>query len=338
MKSTITVRRLFDGHVHFRKGWLLYEAAPFTASYASHAVVMPNTKPRAILTGKDVIEYRDEIERVLDEMPQRPSFTPVMTFEIRDTTTPKMVVEAKRAGAVAGKIYPFGIYGEGLRDFFGKKTTDTFRAMQDVGMIRLIHGELDSPKRLFTQREEDFLPIFSRLAEKLPQLKTVLEHVSTEKGIKAVEQLGDNVAGSITAHHPVLTLNDARLNPHNICNPTPNRFEDRDALLKAMTSGNPKFFLGSDSAPHPREKKEGAPIACGAFTAPILPALLVEIFEQAKKLGKLEDFTSRFGAEFYGLPLNKETITLVKQEWVVPEQYGTVVPFRAGTTLKWRLV
>ncbi|OGZ67556.1 MAG: hypothetical protein A3C58_02215 [Candidatus Staskawiczbacteria bacterium RIFCSPHIGHO2_02_FULL_34_10] len=341
LRRKITLCRFDDMHCHFRDETLLKEVLPFTAKYCGRAIAMPNTRPRAILNAKDVIWYRDKIKMVLDKIPKMSFFKPLMTIEIRDNTTPQMIVDAHRVGAVAGKIYPLGVTtnsDQGLREFFSNGIKETFRTMQDVGMICLIHGELDSPRKLFIEREEAFLPIFLQLVENFPNLKTVLEHVSTEKGINMVAQLGNNIAGSITAHHPILTLNDSRLNPNNICNPSPNRFEDRDAVLKAMTSGSPKFFLGSDSAPHLREQKECANIHCGVFTAPILPSLLCEIFEIAGCLDKLENFTSRFGAEFYRLPPNKGKIDLIKKEWTVPSQYGSVVPFMAGAKLQWQLM
>ncbi len=342
MSDRITLRRFDDMHCHFRNGSLLNEVLPVTARYAGRAIVMPNTRPRAILTGKDVIWYRDQIHQAGDWFAKRFSFEPLMTIEIRDGTTPEVITEAKRAGAVAGKVYPLGVTtnsNEGLRNFFSESILETFRSMEDVGMLLLLHGELDQERTLVTKREEVFLPTLWWLAEKFPNLKIVLEHVSTIGGVKAVELLGKNVAATITAHHLYLTLNDVigyGIQPHNACNPMPKDFEDRDALIKAATSGNPKFFLGSDSAPHPRDKKECAKGACGVFTAPVLPELLVEIFKQAGHLDQLEDFTSRFGAEFYGLPLNKGNIVLFRREWVVPGQIGSIVPFRAGTKLRWR--
>lgn len=343
MKERITLRRFDDMHCHFRTGSLLTEVLPFTARYASRGIAMPNIRPRAILTRDDVIRYRDEIQRLLDEMPNSYSFEPLMTIEIRDNTTSKMIVEARRAGVVAGKVYPLGVTtnsDEGLRDFFGKRISENLLTMQDIGMLLLIHGELGRERTLVTKREEVFLPTLLKLAEMFPNLKIVLEHVSTRAAVKTVRQLGENVAATITAHHLCLTLNDVigyGIQPHNGCMPMPKDFDDRDALIEAATSGNQKFFLGSDTAPHPRDKKECAKGACGVYTAPILPQLLVEIFEKAGRLGKLENFTSRFGAEFYGLPLNKENITLVKESWTVPEQIGSVVPFRADTTLQWQL-
>jgi len=343
MNDKITLRRLDDMHCHFRTGSLLKEVLPFTAQYASRGIAMPNTRPRAILTGDDVVWYRDEIKHALDEMPNRYPFEPLMTVEVRDSTTPQMIVEAYRAGAVAGKVYPLGVTtnsDEGLRDFDSEKISETFLAIQDVGMLLLIHGELDRERTLVTKREEVFLPTFLKLAEKFPNLKIVLEHVSTRIAVESVRQLGRNVAATITAHHLCLTLNDVvgyGIQPHHGCMPMPKDFDDRDILIVAATSGDPKFFLGSDTAPHPRERKECAKGACGVYTAPVLPQVLAEVFEKAGCLDRLENFVSRFGAEFYGLPLNDGTITLTKTEWVVPEQFGSVVPFRAGAKLQWQL-
>lgn len=341
--TKIMMRRFDDMHCHFRQGDLLAEVLPFTAQYCTRGVAMPNTRPRAILTVSDVLWYRIEIERVLGKI-SRPPFEPLMTIEIRDNTTPQIVRDARRAGAVAGKAYPLGVTTnseEGLRDFFSDNILRTFSAMQDVGMLLLIHGELDLDRTLVTKREEVFLPTLRKLAALFPGLKMVLEHVSTRKAIQMVKKLRENVAATITAHHLLLTLNDVigyGIQPHHACMPIPKDFDDRDALIRAATSGYPNFFLGSDTAPHPREKKECARGACGVFTAPVLPSLLAEVFEKAGCLNQLEDFTSRFGAEFYGLPLNNGTITLIKEEWTVPEQYGSVVPFRAGTKLQWRLL
>lgn len=342
--NKIQIPRLFDAHCHFRIGPMLREVLPQTARYACYATAMPNTRPRAILSGDDVNWYRDEIDRVLDALPVRYSFQPLMTIEIRDSTTPGMIIAAHRAGAIAGKVYPLGVTtnsDEGLRNFFSRGIKKTFRAMEECGMLLLIHGELDKERTLVTKREEVFLPTLLRLANEFRDLKIVLEHVSTRAAVHTVKKLGGNVAATITAHHLCLTLNDVvgyGIQPHNGCMPMPKDFDDRDALIEAATSGNPKFFLGSDTAPHAKEKKECAKGACGVYTAPILPQLLAEIFEKHKALGKLKSFSSGFGCSFYRLPHIDEMITLVKEEWEVPKQYGSVVPFRAGQTLSWKLM
>jgi len=343
MENKITLRRFDDMHFHPRTDELLAEVLPVTAYYSGRGIVMPNTL-RGIFNDNDVMWYHDQIERVLDRMPIRPDFKPLMTIQITDNTTPKMIANAKRVGVVAGKVYPRGVTtnsNEGLCDFWSPKITETFRAMQSVGMLLLLHGELDLERTLVTKREEVFLSTLLRLVENFPDLKIVLEHISTAIAVRIIEQLSSNVAATITAHHLWITLNDCigyGIRPHNICYPIPKGFDDRDALIKAATSGNPKFFLGSDSAPHKRENKECARGACGVYSAPILPQLLVDIFEKAERLHRLENFTSKFGADFYRLPLNEGNITLIKKEWQVPNQIGSVVPFLAGQCLKWQLV
>lgn len=331
----IRVRKFFDAHCHFRDPPVYVK---YSLPYCSYAIAMPNTT-RRILCAKDVVWYLSKINQQIKASKIKTSAKPLMTIKITDKTNPKTIEGAKMVNAVAGKVYPAGIYqGEGLSDFFSDSSLAVFSAMQDAGMLLLLHGELNPERTLFTKREKAFLPILKDLAEKFPKLKIVLEHVSTQDGIKMVESLGSNIAATITAHHPLLTLNDARLNPHNTCNPTPNDFDDRDALLKAITSGNPKFFLGSDTAPHIREKKECSHIACGVFSAPVLPQILCETFKTMGCLDKLQDFTSTFGCRFYGLPVVDEYITLDEKEWTVPEEVDGAVPFMAGQKLKYQLI
>jgi len=354
--KTLKLRRFDDLHVHFRglksktpayyEDNLMEQVAPFTMNYCGRATIMPNPKPRHILCVKDVKRYKSHIEMVRNSVSPQPSFDPIMTIEISDSTTLKIIEEAHSFGVIAGKIYPTGIYGKGLSDFFSYKSWQKFGKMNDLGMIVLIHGELDLPGVLVTNREKIFLenvfiPFLSRYSRSFPNLRIVLEHVSSVSGVETVKCFGKNVAATITAHHLCTTLNNVvgkGTQPHNMCNPIPKDYHDMYCLQETAMSGNPKFFLGSDSAPHIRKNKECAHGACGAFTAPILPQLLAEIFENAGKLDKLEDFTSRFGAEFYGLPLNEGKIKLVKKDWIIPEQYGDVVPFMAGQKLQWQLL
>ncbi len=341
MTNRLTLRRLDDMHCHFRRGTMLAEVLPHTAKYAGRGLAMPNTRPRAILTAEDVVAYRAEILDVINALPIRPDFEPIMTIDVRDNTTPAMVLAAFKAGARAGKVYPLGVTtnsDEGLRDFFAPGILETFKAMSDIGMLLLIHGELDHERTLVTQREHVFLPTLLRLVGVFPHLKVVLEHISTKAAVDTVAALSANVAATITAHHMRFTLNDVvgyGIRPHNGCMPMPKDFGDRDALVEAATSGNPKFFLGSDTAPHERGRKECAVGACGIYSSPILPEDLAETFEDAGHLDRLDDFCSRFGAAFYGLPRNEGTITLIREPWTVPDQIGFVVPYRAGQTLRW---
>lgn len=336
-----TMRCLADMHCHFRLPPITEIVLPFTAEYADYGVAMPNLKERPILTGVDVLWYSDILLRVVDKI--RSSFKPLMTFAIRDNTTPQIAVNAYNFGAIAGKIYPLDVTtnsDEGLRDFFSPGILETFRAMQDIGMPVLCHGEVNRPRTLVTKREEAFLPIFAKLAEMFPKLKLVLEHVSSRAGVNMVKQLGPNVAATITAHHLRLTLNDvigSGICPHNGCMPTPKDFTDKDALVAAATGGNPKFFFGSDTAPWLRGLKECALGKCGVFSAPVVPGALAETFYDEGKIAYLDEFTSRFGPEFYGLPFSKRHFTVVRNEWTVPDEYNGIVPFLAGKKLSWQI-
>ncbi len=341
--TTLTLRRIDDFHHHFRVQPTLQQVLELLILYCGRAIVMPNLA-NAVLTAKQVIWYRNEFINILDWLAQGRSFMPLMTIAIQDNTTPEMVLAAHEAGAVAGKVYPLGVTtnsDNGLREFFTQNMNDVYRTMKDCGMKLLLHGEIDAERTLTTQREDAFLPIFERLVNENPDLKMVFEHVSTKNAVELIRQMGPNVAGTITAHHLVDTLNDVigtGVAPHHMCMPVPKHYDDRDALVEAATSGNPKFFFGSDSAPHAKEHKECAHGKCGQFTVPHALCMLAEVFEGQGMLYRLEDFTSRFGANFYGLPLNEGTVTLEHVVWEVPPTYGDFVPPNAGKLLNWRIV
>jgi len=334
--NELTIRRPDDWHAHLRQDGLL-DVVEYTARHFGRALVMPNTVP-PILTAEDAARYRDQISyRWLGG-----GFQPVMTIKITDATTPEMILAAKEAGVIAGKAYPVGVTTgstDGITDFETKNLNNVFQTMAEVGMVLCIHGE--EPEWHALHAEQGFIMKFGRLAREFPELKIVLEHASTKHTVGAVNMvLNVNVAATITAHHLLLTFGDvvdAKMHPHNFCKPIAKTPEDKDALIKAATSGNPKFFFGSDSAPHLRTAKENASVPAGCFTAPVALPLLAQIFEDAGALDKLEDFTSRFGAEFYGLPLNEGTVTLVKKPWVVPTLLNGCVPFMAGQELIWRV-
>lgn len=341
--NQIFLRRFADLHAHYRTGDMLRAVLPQSARYCKYGLAMPNLNP-PIATREQLLAYREEIEDVLADMSVYPDFEPLMTIYINDDTTPEMVRYAAAAGAVAGKIYPAGVTtnsASGLRDWGAPQFRASLEALAGCGMLLLIHGELDQERVLVTKREARFLSTFYKVADENRNLKIVLEHISTAVAVDAILGMGENVAATITAHHLAITLNDVigdGIYPHNMCMPVAKDFDDRDRLQWAAMSGNPKFFLGSDSAPHLRANKECAKGACGAYTAPILPPLLVQIFEDHGCLPKLDDFASRFGPEFYGLPIPTGQITLVEEEWVVPDEYDGVVPFWAGKTLRWKLV
>ncbi len=353
----LIMRRIDDFHHHFRDSPILQKVLSLLVSYCGRAIVMPNLNP-PILTGKDVMQYRNKFYTALEYVSKGFCFKPLMTIDIVDTrekkesptkaelmvTTPDIVYEAYEAGAIAGKVYPLGVTtnsANGLKDFFSPNMNAVLRAMQDTGMILLLHGEIGGERILTTEREGAFLDTFKRLVEENPDLKIVFEHISTKSAVRLIQNMGPNVAGTITAHHLTDTLNDVigdGVHPHNMCMPVPKSYDDRDALVEAATSGNPKFFFGSDSAPHPRNQKECSHGKCGQFTVPVALPMLAEVFEQSGALHRLETFTSQFGAKFYELPFNEGSVTLVREDWKVPDSYGDFIPPNAGKCLRWKVV
>lgn len=335
--SSFKIRTTDDFHCHLRRGEVLRGVAHVTASRFRRAVVMPNTDP-PILTAKDAEEYRREILR--ETVAFTDKFEPLMTIKlVEGFTTPLMIRQAKDAGIFAGKAYPVGTTTgseQGIADF--EKMSRVFVEMERIGMPLLIHGESPKPDILCLDREREFIGVLFGLTLDFPDLKIVMEHLSTKDAVESIKQMSPNVAGTITAHHLALTLDDmigGKFSPHNFCKPIAKRPEDREALIQAVISGNPKFFFGSDSAPHLREKKECDGGAAGIFSAPVALLLLAEVFESNNALDKLENFVSVFGAQFYGLPLNEGKVRFTKDEWIVPSNYCGVVPFLAGKKMSW---
>jgi len=334
----LTIIRPDDWHVHLRQDGDLTATVRETARAFGRALVMPNTRP-PILTADDAHGYRRSIGRAQGDLAD--GIAPIMTIQIVGTTTPETVRDARDAGVKAGKLYPAGVTtnsGNGVTDL--EASFPAFAAMEASGMVLCVHGEL--PGTFCLDREKAFLTPLIRLAKAFPKLKIVLEHVSTEIGVRAVKELlPETVGATITAHHLLLTLDDVigdQLEPHHFCKPIPKRPEDRKALIDAATGGDPKFFFGSDSAPHVKGAKECASGCAGIFSAPVALPTLVEVFEREGKLDRLEAFVSVHGARFYGLPPNQDTITLRKEPWTVPERIDKrFVPFRAGQTLSWNI-
>ncbi len=332
MIDRLTIRRPDDFHVHLRQGEMLNLVAPETAKQFARALVMPNTKV-PVLTGEYASRYREEIVRAA------PGFEPLLSLYLTESTTLADIQAANGAGVVAGKLYPRGTTTQSAHGVLITKIWslyETFREMEEVDMTLCIHAE--NPLAFCLEREAAFLPILHRLAEQFPKLRIVVEHVSSAAAVEFVTRLPSNVGATITAHHLLLTLDDVvggLLQPHHFCKPVAKRFEDRRVLIAAATSGNPKFFFGSDSAPHARDAKECAEGCAGIFTAPVALPLLARIFEDHGALERLEPFVSEFGARFYGLPLNDGTITLRREPWIVPKMIGDIVPFFAGKSLDW---
>jgi dihydroorotase len=334
--DSITIRAPDDFHVHVRQGELLAPMVLATARHFRRALVMPNTSP-PILTGHDACDYRDQIAEIC------PGLQVVMTIKLTPNTTPQMIYSAWGLGVHAAKLYPDGVTtgsAGGVRDF--RALSPVFDAMEEVGMILCLHGEDPGEDVFCLDREERFLETLAWILRSFPDLKVVMEHLSTAAAADFVwEYPHGNLAATVTSHHLEITLDDVigdKLMPHHFCKPLAKRPEDRERLIQAVTEyRQTKFLLGTDSAPHQVSAKECACGAAGVFTAPLAMPLLAEIFDDAEAIGRLEAFTSVNGARFYGLPLNEDRVTLVREEWTVPDHYDGVVPLRAGKTIKWKV-
>jgi len=342
MAETITLARPDDWHVHLRDGPELASVAGATARQFARAIVMPNLKP-PVLDVAAATAYR---ERILAALPRGSDFQPLMTLYLTDETPDSAIVEAKDSAAVkAVKYYPARATtnsASGVTDI--RRCDAVLEAMQYYGMPLLVHGEVTDPGVDAFDREAAFLErVLAPLVARFPRLKVVLEHVTTREGVEFVERASANVGATITAHHLLLNRNalfDGGLRPHHYCLPVLKGEAHRAALVRAATSGNPKFFLGTDTAPHARAAKECECGAGGIYSAPAALELYAEAFEAAGALDRLEAFAAHHGADFYGLPRNAGRVTLEKVEWDVPREYAfgadTVVPLRAGGKLRWR--
>src|SRR5437764_1893472 len=343
MTDTITIRRPDDWHVHFRDGAMLRQVAPLTARQFARAIVMPNLVPPVT----DVAAARAYRERIMAALPDRADFTPLMTCYLTDATDPGEVARGFEEGAFAAvKLYPAHATthsAHGVTDI--GRVMPVLERMAVIGMPLLIHGEATDPEIDIFDREAVFIErVLDPLRHRLPELRVVLEHVTTEEAVAYVENCGPNVAATITAHHLIINRNaifQGGIRPHLYCLPIAKRETHRRALRRAATSGNPAFFLGTDSAPHAIPTKETACGCAGVFTAASALELYAEVFAEDGALDKFEAFASLNGPAFYRLPLNYQRATLSREEWRVPERVGegelAVMPFRAGEALRWRL-
>ena len=341
--TTLTLTRPDDWHLHLRDGDTLRAVLPDTARRFGRAIVMPNLAP-PVRTVDDARAYR---ERILAAVPAGLSFDPLMTLYLTDSTPPAEITRAKDSGLVhAVKYYPAGATTNsqsGVTDL--ARCDAVFAAMQNAGLPLLVHGEVTDPQVDIFDREAVFIERhLQRIVERFPQLKVVLEHVTTRDGVNFVRDARDGVAATLTAHHLLLNRNalfSGGMRPHAYCLPVLKRELHRQALVAAAASGNPRFFLGTDSAPHPRHAKESACGCAGIYTSHAAIELYAEAFEAAGALDKLEAFASFHGADFYGLPRNSETITLIRREWNVQAELALgadrLVPMRAGESVAWRL-
>ena len=340
--ETLTITRPDDWHLHVRDGAALASVVPHTAAQFGRAIIMPNLRP-PVTTTVQALSYK---ERIAQAVPAAMAFEPLMTLYLTDVTPPDEIARAAEAGIVALKLYPAGATTNsdaGVTDI--RKTYKTLEAMQRAGLKLLVHGEVtDSEIDLF-DREAVFIDrVMAPLRKDFPELKVVFEHITTKEAAQYVADADAHTAATITAHHLLYNRNAIFLGgirPHYYCLPVLKREVHRQALVQAATSGSPKFFLGTDSAPHPAHLKEHPCGCAGCYTALTALELYAEAFEAAGALDKLEGFASFFGADFYGLPRNSGRVTLRKEPWTLPEQVafgeGVVKPLRGGEHASWKM-
>lgn len=340
--SQITLIKPDDAHLHLRDGAYLTTTVADAAKRFARAVVMPNLKPPVT----DLPAMQAYRQRIVAAIPAGLTFEPLMTLYLTEALTPQTIAAAKSAGVIGVKLYPAGVT---THSEAGIHRLDTIyaalAAMEEYDLPLLIHGESNDEAVDIFDREKYFLEDLARLLQRFPQLRIVLEHITTEDAVHFITtQPTAKLAATITAHHLLLNRNHllvGGIKPHYYCLPVLKRRSHQEALIAAATSDNPKFFLGTDSAPHALATKETACGCAGIYTAHAALELYTEIFESQNALNKLEAFASHYAADFYGLPRNQETITLVKKPWQLPAQlpFGQeqLVPFKAGETLQWKI-
>jgi dihydroorotase len=337
--ETLTIRRPDDWHVHLRDGAMLEAVLPHTARPFARAIVMPNLAT-PVVDAAAAEAYR---RRILAALPEEAAFTPLMTCYLTDMTDPADLARGFEEGVfTAAKLYPANATtnsAHGVTDI--ARIRDALERMAGLGMVLCVHGEVTDPHIDVFDREAVFIDrVLAPLLDDLPELKLVFEHVTTAEAVQFVESCGVNIAATITPQHLHINRNAmlvGGIRPHAYCLPVAKREKHRQALRKAATSGSPKFFLGTDSAPHAREAKESACGCAGIFNAPFALESYVTVFEAEDALDRFAGFASEHGPRFYGLPLNEGTVTLVREPCEVPGEIAGVVPFHAGETLEWRL-
>lgn len=343
MSKPLKITRPDDWHLHLRDGDLLKDVLPHAAARFTRAIVMPNLKP-AVTTVKQALEYR---ERILAALPRGAAFTPLMTLYLTESTAPEEIHRAKAGGHIhAVKYYPAGATTNadaGVTDI--RRCEKVLETMADVDLPLLVHGEVTDPAVDVFDRETVFIDkVLAPLVDRMPGLKVVFEHITTRTAVDFVLAAPPRVGATLTPQHLLhnrSAMFKGGIRPHYYCLPVLKREQDREALVKAAVSGNPKFFLGTDSAPHAKHLKENACGCAGIYSAHAGIELYAEVFEQAGALDRLEAFASFHGADFYGLPRNQDTITLVKKSWTPPESYAfgehRLVPLRAGEDIAWSI-
>ncbi|GAB4392505.1 MAG: dihydroorotase [Gammaproteobacteria bacterium] len=343
MAETLTITQPDDWHLHLRDGAALTTTVPATARVFRRAIIMPNLQP-PITTVEHAIAYR---ERIIAAIPSGVLFEPLMTLYLTDeTSVDDIIAAAQHPHIYACKLYPANATthsAQGVTQI--SRLSTIFEAMEKYRLPLLIHGEVTDKHVDIFDREQAFIDhVLMPLAHQFSQLPIVLEHITTKHAVQFVMQASPNVAATITVHHLMLNRNDllvGGIKPHYYCLPVVKRLEHQMALIEAATSGNPKFFLGTDSAPHGLTQKHSACGCAGIYSAPVALELYAQVFEMADALHRLEDFASHFGADFYGLARNNQTITLHKNPWTVPTSYhfanDKVIPFYAGETISWSI-
>ena len=342
MSTRLTITQPDDWHLHLRDGKTLSLTVKDAANSFNRAIVMPNLVP-PVTNAQQALAYK---ARILENRPEGSQFEPLMVLYLTDKTTAEDIRQAKAAGVVACKLYPAGATTNshgGVTDI--KNIYPVLEEMQKQDMRFLVHGEVTDSSIDIFDREHIFLDrVLSPTLAEFPELKTVLEHITTAESAAFVKAAGSNLAATITAHHLLYNRNHmlaGGIKPHYYCLPILKRNTHQQALIEAATSGNPKFFLGTDSAPHAKDRKEAACGCAGSYTAFAALELYATAFADANALDKLEGFASHFGPDYYGLPRNDQQITLVQESWQVPQTLDMggepLVPLCAGETLNWRI-
>ena len=343
MMSRITLTRPDDWHLHLRDGAAMVDAVAHSARVFGRAIVMPNLKP-PVVTTDDARAYRS---RILAALPSDTTFEPLMTLYLTDCTPGAEIRRAVDSGVVHGvKLYPAGATTNSEAGVTAiARVGESLAVMAELGLPLLVHGEVTDPDIDLFDREAVFLDrVLAPLVEKHPQLKIIMEHVTTAEAVAFVQSARPGVAATITPHHLLMNRNaifEGGIRPHRYCLPVLKREEHRLALVAAATSGNPRFFLGTDSAPHSVETKEASCGCAGIYSAHAALELYAQVFDMAGALDRLEAFASFFGADFYGLQRNTESMTLVRKSWRVPLAYpfgeGSVSPLAAGDDVTWQI-
>ena len=343
MTETITITRPDDWHLHLGDGEVLADIVPHTAKRFARAIIMPNLKP-PVTTTAQAVAYR---QRILDAVPRGSRFDPLMTLYLTGSTSAGEIRRARASGVVqAVKYYPAGATTNseaGVTEL--TRVYPVLEVMAEEKMPLLVHGEVVDPQVDVFDREAVFIErVLLPLLQAIPSLRIVFEHITTRDAVDLVKQTPERLGATITPQHLLMNRNaifQGGINPHHYCLPVLKREEHRQALVEAATSGDPRFFLGTDSAPHAKSAKESACGCAGMYSAHAAIELYAQVFDQANALNRLEAFASFHGADFYGLPRNQDAITLVRESWQIPEHFqfgsGEMVPLGAGEMLSWKL-